>query len=457
MLKRSTILAFAAIWLLGFGHAALACDTPVYRYAMYRWMPAPYEIYCFHRGPLSADAVALGEKVRGFGADVKQGTNVVYVPVDLAQDPELKTLPPDVASLWKKGDAKDEAKEGATYLVVSPQGRAIYRGALSAEAFAEMVDSPTRRKIGEQLAKGHAGVFILLANGDAAAREKAEKLLAEVGADVRSGKIDLYVAPQNGGQVSERPDGAAERPGDLLPVPRGGKKGDEKPAAEKKEGADKKASLADISVVVVRRDDPKEQWLVRQLLAVESDLAELDQPMIFTSFGRGRVMPPLVGKGIRRDNLEEALHYVTGACVCTVRDQNPGFDLLTRFDWTTAAEKMAALHGSEEGARFALRDLQLFPESPASESPAAKPEEKKGPAEKAVSPEEKKGEPANPLKASDVVPPEPDVIPNPSATKPAPPTSTTSELLLWLGGGLAVAIVAVAIATWWLLRGAAQS
>ena len=25
-----------------------ACETPVYRYAMYRWNPAPYEIYYFH-------------------------------------------------------------------------------------------------------------------------------------------------------------------------------------------------------------------------------------------------------------------------------------------------------------------------------------------------------------------------------------------------------------------------
>ena len=35
------------------------CDTPVYRYAMYRWDPAPYEIYYFHSEAIAEPAAAL--------------------------------------------------------------------------------------------------------------------------------------------------------------------------------------------------------------------------------------------------------------------------------------------------------------------------------------------------------------------------------------------------------------
>ena len=60
MLKRSSPRptsksSFNSIWrllvllaVIVVGLPLLACETPVYRYAMYRWEPAPFEIYFFH-------------------------------------------------------------------------------------------------------------------------------------------------------------------------------------------------------------------------------------------------------------------------------------------------------------------------------------------------------------------------------------------------------------------------
>ena len=45
-------LAFLVSAVLLTASASIACDTPVYRYAMYRWFPAPYEVYCFYRGEM---------------------------------------------------------------------------------------------------------------------------------------------------------------------------------------------------------------------------------------------------------------------------------------------------------------------------------------------------------------------------------------------------------------------
>ena len=67
--------------------------------------------------------------------------------------------------------------------------------------------------------------------------------------------------------------------------------------------------------------------------------------MIFAVFGRGRALPPFVGKGITRDNLLECVYFLTGTCSCTVKDQNPGMDLLFASDWWSVAEKLASTFG----------------------------------------------------------------------------------------------------------------
>ena len=75
---------------------------------------------------------------------------------------------------------------------------------------------------------------------------------------------------------------------------------------------------------------------------MESDLKDLkDKPMFFPVFGKGRALEPLIGEGIDEDNVLDYCSYITGACSCEVKKQNPGIDLLTRLDW------IAAMEGSE--------------------------------------------------------------------------------------------------------------
>ena len=107
------------------------------------------------------------------------------------------------------------------------------------------------------------------------------------------------------------------------------------------------------------RTDPAEQWLVGTLLSVESDLRDAEfetQPMVFAIYGRGRAMPPYVGKGITTENLVECVAFLAGACSCMVKDQNPGVDLLTTWDWDKTAEIMAADDPSEDSDPWAYRE-----------------------------------------------------------------------------------------------------
>ena len=79
------------------------------------------------------------------------------------------------------------------------------------------------------------------------------------------------------------------------------------------------------------------------LLAVEPDLHKFEkEPMVFAVYGRGRAMPPYVGKGITQANLVDCIAFLAGACSCMVKDENPGVDLLMRWDWDATAERMAA-------------------------------------------------------------------------------------------------------------------
>ena len=62
-------------------------------------------------------------------------------------------------------------------------------------------------------------------------------------------------------------------------------------------------------------------------------MAGFDEPIAFPIFGRGRVLYGLIGEGIASDVIDEASLFLTGACSCEVKEQNPGVDLLMSVDW----------------------------------------------------------------------------------------------------------------------------
>ncbi|MCB1549050.1 MAG: hypothetical protein KDJ41_14625, partial [Hyphomicrobiaceae bacterium] len=124
--KRIVGVPPARIWAAAFAAiaaaaAAFACDTPVYRYAMYRWQPAPYEIYYFYRSEQAADFAALQERIGELAARPLAPPNVQVFTVDLEQDPELKSVPRDVRALWQARPTQDVPAQ----LIVNPMGHQV--------------------------------------------------------------------------------------------------------------------------------------------------------------------------------------------------------------------------------------------------------------------------------------------------------------------------------------------
>jgi hypothetical protein len=271
-------------WLLVAAVPARACNVPVFRYAFEHWAADPYEAVVFHRGPLTEadrEAVALLEKA-------EPAVTVRTVDADDIQDDALRELfeaQPSPTLPWLVLRYPTDAR------VQAP----AWTGPLHAGAVWALLDSPARREASRRLHAGESIVWLLLESGTKEQDDAAERLL-----HAESRRLQESIQ---------------------LPAP--AELADDEPG----EGKDTPLRLA-FSVVRVARTDPAEAALVQLLLHTEPDLAERHEPMVFPVFGRGRVLYALVGAGISASNLREAAVFLTGACSCRVKRENPGIDLL---------------------------------------------------------------------------------------------------------------------------------
>ena len=197
-----------------------------------------------------------------------------------------------------------------------------------------------------------------------------------------------------------------------------------------------------MGLVKVARTDPNETWLVRQLLAAEPDLHRYaDQPMIFPVYGRGRTMPPLVGKGITAENLRGGVSYLLGACSCLVKEQNPGVDLVFRWDWNAAADAMAMKDDPSLDGQLNYREF--IPGEVSTQPPGARREPLPGNAGSAGQ--------ASAVAASEV--PKPQNTPAPARRANPPPDTSFAPRQTWLLGiGVATVGLVVLLAGFFVVR-----
>jgi len=342
--------ALGCVALRGAAPGAEACDVPVFRYAMYNWVPAPHYIFYLHEGHSGEDE-SIRRANRAIEAPIRERppANVLFEPVDLAERSQRERLPGLVANVWDQHDPK----AGPLYVVVSPWGHVRFAGRLDEDTWAAMLDSPTRRKIAHEFEAGAAVVLVLLEGDRAAdnhrARDQIDRAITEA---IRLGGAGrTFPSPIGRGVGGEgtaaqdiEPPAAPEDGPHSNPLPKGeGTAGESLP---KGEGAvDAGAPSAQplrIEVVALSRSDPAEKWFVEDLMSVEDDLAEhAGEPIVFALYGRGRAMPPCVGGGITRENLLAQLTFLGGPCSCLARDENPGVDLLFRRDWDALADALA--------------------------------------------------------------------------------------------------------------------
>jgi hypothetical protein len=317
---RSVLAAAAILALAGsLPSPAPACSVPVFRYAMERWPPEPYEATVFHRGPLSAADEAIAKHLEaGFG------------PFDPSR-PKVPTAPPNLLltrvdvgaplndlqkKIWEAQKDAPLPRVVIRYPNAEAGEPALWAGPLSAESVRLAIDSPARREVARRLLAGEAAVWILLESGDKTKDGAAAALLAE---QFRWAEKELELPKPD--PMEEDGDGPAPGPGFLRSaVP---------------------LRLA-FSLLRISRGDAAEKVFIDMLKRGAETPPPDDQPVTFPIFGRGRVLDALHGKHFKAEVIREVAGFLTGPCSCQVKDMNPGMDLLISADWESFLEGPAA-------------------------------------------------------------------------------------------------------------------
>ncbi len=411
---RRVVLAWAMVLGVS-GVAARACDTPVFRYAMSNWAPAPYHVFYVYEGQPAEQDEAANKRLKTWseGTESLPPANLLFRSVDRADAKLIEQLPGVVR------EACESIEEGdlPRHLVFTPWGEPLSSQRLDEAAIEAMFHSPARDQLADMLDQGKTAVLLMIPGTDRDENERVEKVVNGLLEDARAGRVTP-------GSLLDLP---TVSPGDL-------------DVAEAGSAAPGEGPTLELGLIRVDRQDQAEQWLVRSLTALESDLTEyLAQPMVYFVFGRGQAMPPYVGAGITAENLRAEVGFVCGPCSCTVKQENPGGDLPMQWDWDATAVKLdqreLLARDEDAGAEMAYAG----PAANAVETVVAAPL-----SVKATSPNTHEAA-VKPQFAADTRTPTRD---DTSTRRP----SFANRLTWILGGGLAIATLLVAVAGMVMVR-----
>lgn len=292
---------------------ALACQVPVFRFALERWEADPYQVTVFPgpSGTFSETEQAAIDYLESQEPDrLNPATSGVAANLDL-----------EIAEAPAEGAATAKLRVTYPQRIRGYEMKPIWEGDLTLEKARRLIDSPARRELAKRLLSGESAVWLVVEGADAAANDAAVATLEEaIGKAKETLRIPDGVMTRQEAESAE--NFAAVNSDDILRshVP----------------------LKIDFSVLRISRDDPAEALFLPMVLNIEDDLGQFAKDtMVFPVFGRGRLLEPIIERGIHIDNIMEYGAYICGACSCEVKDQNPGLDLLVAADWETA------LHGSE--------------------------------------------------------------------------------------------------------------
>jgi hypothetical protein len=293
---KTVVLAWTVCTLVA--SVALACNVPVFRYALERWSADPYELVVLHEGALSAKDLARVNVLKNSDALSKTPANfnVRMIKISDVKDKVLQEI-------WQKRSTGNEPLLVTLYPRNAQEvpDRVVSAHPLSGPTTQRVIDSPVRQQLIKRLLSGDSAVWVFVPCGDKAQDDAA---LERLSVEVKKNQQSLKLPPQD--ELEEDDLFQPENPIELR---------------------------LGFSIITLDRNDPNESFFLEMLMGSEPDLESLDEPMAFPVIGRGRVLYALVGKGIFRDTVAMASRFVVGPCSCQVKEQNPGFDLLLAVDW----------------------------------------------------------------------------------------------------------------------------
>lgn len=323
---------------------AVACNVPVFRYALERWRSDAYQLVVVHKGPLGEADQAKVDALRQESFSESGHCNFELITTEWGDE---KSQP------YRSHISQAEAAL-PWVLLMQPAQRdkpsTIWSGPLKDADPARLLDSPGRKEIVKRLVGGESAVWILITSGNKKRDAQAAKLLAD---NIKILEQELQLPPGIGQPGSEL----------FSEIP----------------------LRIDFSTLQILRDDPAERVLVDMLIAGQPSLAEEEGPLAFIAFGRARVLGGIGGDDLNEDLIMEASAMLCGPCSCQMKEMNPGYDLLARADWDsmitgelTGPHEMPPLKGfsdfvaaapSDDGSSTNAAVVAQRPASPVAGSP----------------------------------------------------------------------------------------
>ena len=273
---------------------AIACNIPVFRYALERWRPDCCQVIVFHDGNLSDAQEQQLQTLERETADKGGSANAEITRSHISTEKDHKRK-----ELW--ATLRTQPQVTLPYIVIRTSlgsGDMVnhWSGTLEDSPKANLFHSPIRRELSRRLLSGDSVVWLLLKSNDPVKNRAASDLLT-VEFDRLSKKLEL-------------PDGIGMPGSELY---------SEVPLFLK------------FTVLEMDPKDPQEQLLISLMTGFEA--GEKDEPLVAPVFGRGRALEVIPAKQLNAGLIEDLTMFLCGACSCQVKERNPGFDLLLSTHW----------------------------------------------------------------------------------------------------------------------------
>lgn len=271
-----------------------ACNIPVFRFALERWQPDPYELVLItngqSEGPPNARIAQLRKYVDG-QPSLCRLTIYERNQLDASED-AIQNLVQPFEPETRYPQLIVRTKLGRDRVATTWQGEL---DSFDAKSF---FGSSARSEIADRLLQGHAVVWLVLASDNPSATEELTRRLEEQ-LDELDNQIPL-------------PEGIG------LP------------------GSELYSSIPlnmKFSVLTLKRDDPDELPFIQFLKQFQPDAFAAGQPLVVPIFGKGRGLEVIPADRLSDGLVEDLSIFLSGACSCQVKDLNPGFDLPMAIQW----------------------------------------------------------------------------------------------------------------------------
>jgi len=283
---------FIFLSFLSLAGFALACSTPVFRYAIERWEADPYRLMIFTDGELTA---SQEQTIKDFKKYERYGFRQPPLIVESIECSELTNLS---AKVWAEISTNCAAPSVALlYPPIMRDNSVIWVDELTSNALNRIVMSPARLETATRLLAGEAAVWLMIRGDDPEENQTVRNVLEAAHRNIENSTVYNEDFLQ---LVKE----AGREPPELR-----------------------------FSVLEVDPTDPREAVLMAMLPLRSLEKTERSSPIVVPVFGQGRAVVVMINEFIADKYIERVAEFLTGACSCEVKALNPGFDILIPIDW----------------------------------------------------------------------------------------------------------------------------